>query len=207
MGNEPLVVTSTEGSKNKISKIVFATFVLVLIVVVAEGIYYYSTKDDRQAKKEAPSIEDVQERPITISEEKEDISSKKINQESVDELFNFIQGASRHEGFVYTADANVTILGTVENVGLNQKVPGVNTTLYPLFIKISNQDGQTITMRFTQEEVDVTKVYLPSDDEKTESSINNISNGDKIVLRLTKNLFSEPGGDYEISIDVFKLNQ
>ncbi|MFZ5932519.1 MAG: hypothetical protein ACOYT7_00310 [Patescibacteria group bacterium] len=187
----------------KIALILGGFFVLIILSEAAYYAYvkYFKTEPSSQNLPEgerelvftSPSPASKRLRPETIT-----ISSAKPLLTKIDD---FAETASRlPQGFYASSVISITYVGDL--VEINEEKVTRNDIVYVFSLVIENEQGERLTLRLTQEELQNLKVYLVESAGNKDISYKDLRVGDDLAIINRINLLDEKTSSDAVEINV-----
>jgi len=208
MPEEPIQSPSQvmPGEKgNKFTKYLIAVLVIVVIAVVAEGVYYYTNILNKPENQEFSAVlEPDLTKPLEIddepaSSEPVDVGSsqKQIDTNKLELTLNYMNLLERKQYFLEEANFSTAIKGQVIGAGFEESSKNGLDFVYK--IKIQQEDGKTITYKLTDIEVIETKVFSS---EGGALQLKDVSPGNILTIKVTFDLLdSSPQFKLELIVE------
>lgn len=207
MDNLPQTKNINPPSRNIFRKIIFVVLGILVLVVIAEGVYYlYSTKifngpSQITDQSPAPSSSEI---PVSSStpNPKSTLQKGDFNFSELNTFTDSLTKIQDKSSFFDKLLINYEVSGIV-NLATSATNNDNPTFIY--VIKITNDQGQQLTVWFTANELTnatVNDISTPLNQNK-KTSIDQIVPGDRVSIESTINLLS-PSTDEKTIINVMK---
>lgn len=147
-------IPSGKGGGGKYQKVVLIILGFVLLLLVSEGVYFFSTKQDL-VKNPNPTLPPITESPIPAPANE---GAKVINLRKLDSLEETLKAFEIYSQFVENAYANITVSGKVVEVFKDDEI--VDGIPHNYFIAIKTQSDQILYLRFRNDEIENAELFL-----------------------------------------------